>query len=450
MNTPIFDFVKGYSLSDAARFHMPGHKGRSFLGCEKMDITEICGADVLYHPDGIIAESENNASLLFDSHHTFYSAEGSTPAIKVMLALAAMDCNNEQPLILAARNSHKAFVHACALLDISAEWIIPEDRSHLCACDITSEELESSIDRCSKKPCAVYVTSPDYMGNILDISSLSKVCHAHGIPLLVDNAHGSYLAFTEPSMHPLALGADLCCDSAHKTLPVLTGGAYLHISKKAPDKFKDESTVRNTFSLFTSTSPSYLILSSLDLCNRYIADGYREKLKSHIDKLSGIKSMLSAHGYDILPSEPLKIVISCTGYGYRGYEISDILRDNHIECEFSDNEYVVFMSTPENSQEDLDGLCKALSTIQRKAPIEIKNPLALTVQPAVAISIRKAILSLRETVPVEQAVGRICATPTVSCPPAVPIVVSGEVITNEHVKLFMHYGIDKVEVCTVK
>ena len=449
MNTPIYDFVKGYSLSGTARFHMPGHKGRSFLGCEDLDITEICGADVLYHPNGIIAESEKNASSLFGSYHTFYSAEGSTLAIKVMLALATMGCNNEQPLILAARNSHKAFVHACALLDISAEWIILEERNHLCACNITAEGLENSIRACSKKPCAVYVTSPDYMGNILDIASLSKVCHDHGIPLLVDNAHGSYLAFTEPPMHPLALGADLCCDSAHKTLPVLTGGAYLHISKKAPDKFKNESTVRNTFSLFASTSPSYLILSSLDLCNRYIADGYKEKLRSHIDKLSDIKSRLSAHGYDILPSEPLKTVISCASYGYRGCEISDILRDNHIECEFSDNEYIVFMSTPENSQSDLERLCEALTAVQRKAPIEISKSFLLTARPTAAISIRKAILSLRETVSVKQAIGRICATPTVSCPPAIPIVISGEVITKEHVELFMYYGIDKVEVCII-
>ena len=450
MNTPIYDFVKRYSLSDTARFHMPGHKGIPFLGCEPIDITEICGADVLYSPDGIIVESENNASSLFGSFHTFYSTEGSTLAIKVMLALATIDRKDRKPLILAARNSHKAFVHACALLDLDAEWIIPKFRRDLCSCDITPEELEAAIKACSKKPCAVYVTSPDYMGNILDIASLSKVCHMNGIPLLVDNAHGAYLAFTEPSMHPLALGADLCCDSAHKTLPVLTGGAYLHVSKNAPDIFKDMCTVRNTFSLFASTSPSYLILQSLDLCNRYLSDGYAKRLKDHILSFDRMKAKISDMGYYLTKTEPLKLVIACGGYGYTGNEIANILRSNGIECEFSDNEHIVLMSTPENTREDFERLLRVLSEIERKSPLTSATHPILSSRPVRVTSIRNATLGRRETVDVNMAEGRICATPAVSCPPAVPIVSSGEIITNEHIELFKHYGIDTIEVCITK
>ena len=450
MKTPIYDFVRNYADSDVARFHMPGHKGRPFLGCEALDITEIDGADVLYSPSGIISESEKNASLLFGSHHTYYSTEGSTLAIKTMLALATSDGEDERPLVLSTRNAHKAFVYACALLDVDVEWIIPQARDHLCSCDITAADLDKVIKGSHKKPRAVYVTSPDYLGNILDISSLSSVCHSHGIPLLVDNAHGAYLAFTEPSRHPLALGADLCCDSAHKTLPVLTGGAYLHVSKSAPEEFKDIRLVRNTLSLFASTSPSYLILQSLDLCNRYLADRYGEKLSSHINDLSQIKSKLSAHGYCILPCEPLKTVIDCGSYGYKGNEIAVLLRRGGIECEFSDDEYIVFMSTPENTQDELERLCEALTKIPKKAPLEIAKPQGLTSTPTAAISIRAAVLSHRETVSVEQAAGRICATPTVSCPPAVPIVISGEIIKHEHTELFKFYGIDTVEVCVTK
>ena len=132
MTTPIADFVKAYAKRGVSRFHMPGHKGRSVIGCEGLDITEISGADVLYSPDGIIAESENNASRLFGSAHSFYSTEGSTLAIKAMLALIKKSAPvGRRTKVLAARNVHKAFIYACALLDIDAEWIYPARFTHL-------------------------------------------------------------------------------------------------------------------------------------------------------------------------------------------------------------------------------------------------------------------------------------------------------------------------------
>ena len=446
MNTPIYDFVRRYALSDKARFHMPGHKGIPFLGIEQLDITEIDGADVLYSPTGIIEESENNATTLFGSHHTFYSTEGSTLAIKAMLATAIDRDTGERPLILAARNSHKAFIHACALLDLDVKWMIPATRSHLCSCDITVDDLESAITACNQKPHAVYVTSPDYMGNLLDISALARVCHANGIPLLVDNAHGAYLSFLTPSLHPLALGADACCDSAHKTLPVLTGGAYLHVSQSAPARFKDENAVRNAFSLFASTSPSYLILQSLDVCNRYLCDGYRHRLIEHIKDLTSLKNRLAEIGYRLLPSEPLKLVIDCNAYGYTGNEIAAIIRGGGIECEFSDPGYIVFMSTPENSDRELERLWTQLSVIPKRSEIPSLPNDSLSATPQVATTIRHAILGKKEIISVRKAEGRICATPTVSCPPAIPIVVSGEIIERQHIALLEQYGIEKIEV----
>ena len=141
------------------------------------------------------------------------------------------------------------------------------------------EALASALDELSaegRTPFGVYLTSPDYLGFVQDVAGLSAVCHAHGLPLLVDNAHGAYLHFLkEGSRHPIQLGADLCCDSAHKTLPVLTGGAYLHLG---PSVQADEAAVRNALALFGSTSPSYLILQSLDAANAILADSFREKL----------------------------------------------------------------------------------------------------------------------------------------------------------------------------
>lgn len=443
MKTPIYDFVKKYSEGSVARFHMPGHKGASFLGCEELDITEIAGADVLYSPDGIISESERNATELFGTRHTFYSTEGSTLAIKAMLALIKRRTDQgRKTTVLAARNAHKAFLYACALLDIEIRWLYPEVFEHLCSCKISASRLSDALDAYSTLPDAVYITSPDYLGNISDVSALSDVCRKNDIPLLVDNAHGAYLAFTEPSLHPIHLGADMCSDSAHKTLPVLTGGAYLHVSKRFD---ADEQEVRDALSLFASTSPSYLILQSLDLCNKYLAEGYHEALCEHIAELKRIKQRLASAGLVTEVSEPLKLVFSRSTCGYSGDEIAAHLRANMIEPEFSDRDTLVLMSTPTIAGGDLDKLFNTLASLPKRSHDQgTAVPRPEILQPC--ISPREAMLSASETVPAEQSLGRICACPTVSCPPAVPIVMSGERISRQAIELMHYYGIKKIEV----
>lgn len=444
MKTPIVDFVKQYAESDISRFHMPGHKGRAHLGCEALDITEIDGADVLYSACDIIEKSEEFTSSLFHSAHTFYSAEGSSLSIKAMLGIIkSTKQNGERPLILAARNVHKAFIYACALLDLDVEWLFPKHFTHLCTCNITKEDVKDAICRMPRKPDAVYLTSPDYLGQVQDIRGISEVCKEYEIPLLVDNAHGAYLAFLEESLHPLALGASMCSDSAHKTLPVLTGGAYLHISKDAPKAFLTQA--RTMLSLFASTSPSYLILQSLDLCNAYLADGYEKKLADCIKRIESIKKMLDEKGIFYEKSEPLKLVLNAKKCGYTGEEIADYLRERRMEIEFSDPDFAVLMFTPENDEKDFERLETALTSLPKRALLKEETPLPM---PSIqtALSIRDAVFSPKKTVPVEEAIGKICASPLVSCPPAVPIVMSGEVITKEAVEWFSHYKTELVEV----
>ena len=437
MKTPIYDFVSGYAASDSARFHMPGHKGREHLGCEPFDITEIRGADVLYSPDGIIKTSEDNATALFNTAHTYYSTQGSTLAIQAMLTLAINGRKSDTPpTVLAARNVHKAFVNAAALLDIEVDWLYPEQSSHICATFVSATLIENKL--AGSKYAAVYVTSPDYLGNVADIKALSEVCRRYDVPLLVDNAHGAYLAFTEPSMHPIALGAAMCADSAHKTLPVLTGGAYLHISK---DFAQYTDSARSALSLYASTSPSYLILSSLDLANRYLADAYPTALSACIGRIESIKRDISI---PTMPTEPLKMVFKCTDFGYTGVEFCDLLRRSGIECEFSDDTYAVLMITPSNTEREFDALRTALLAV---APRTALPDSTVTVEPCERVmSIREAILSQHERVPVDKSVGRIAGTPTVSCPPAIPIVVSGEIITESAAALLKRYGIEEIEV----
>lgn len=433
MTTPIYDFVKKYSESEITRFHMPGHKGRGELGCESFDITEISGADVLYSADGIINESENNLSSMYGTAHSFYSTEGSTLAIKAMLSLVCRMDSDERAVILAARNVHSAFIKSAALLDFDVEWIYSSRPSHLCRCEITAVDVESKLSSMKSLPVAVYLTSPDYLGNLLDIKAIADVCDKYNIPLLVDNAHGAYLKFLPEDIHPISLGAAMCADSAHKTLSVLTGGAYLHVSKKY-ESFA--ARAREALLLFASTSPSYLTLASLDLCNKTLSEDYTNRLCETVKRVDEIKEKIRSYGIDLCESEPLKIVI-------HDGKIANHLAKNNIEVEFSDKDYTVLMVTPENTESDFDrliGAVKGYESTDEKSEIFPVTPHTR------AISIRRAMFSPSEVIAVEDASGRICASPTVSCPPAVPIVISGEAITSEDVKIFKHYGINKVSV----
>ena len=173
MDTPIVDFVRGYAQSGTSRLHMPGHKGQSLLGFEPLDLTEIRGADELYEPEGIIAQSEANATRLFGTQHTYYSTEGSSQCIRAMLCLAlqAAPRTGKRPVLLVARNAHKALLYAAALLDFDIRWLWPaaENAGALCSCPISAQMLTTALQELTGQgstPFGVYVTSPDYLGGM--------------------------------------------------------------------------------------------------------------------------------------------------------------------------------------------------------------------------------------------------------------------------------------------
>lgn len=435
MNTPVVDFLRQYPVS--GRFHMPGHKGKPFLGCEALDITEVAGADNLYAPEGILAESEANAARLFGAGKTLYSTEGSSQCIRAMLALACRR-SGVAPVVVAARNVHKAFVYACGLLDIQVRWLWPEAGS-LCSCPLSPAALARRLDGLSQPPAAVYLTSPDYLGGQADIAAMAQVCHQRNILLLVDNAHGAYLHWLD--RHPLDLGADMCCDSAHKTLPVLTGGAYLHLSRRVCPALA--AGAKAAMAMFGSTSPSYLTLASLDLCNQYLADGYAHRLAGTLTKLSALRRQLTSQGWRLLDSDPLRLTVDARAGGLTGHALAQRLAGQGLGWEYASDEHLVLMVTPENQPEDCARLCQAMGQAGPPLPQLPQLPPARGRQ---AMSIRKALLSSQETLPVESSPGRVCAAPAVSCPPAVPVAVSGEVIGPAALALFRRYGIREVAV----
>lgn len=439
METPVFDFVRRYAQSGTVRLHMPGHKGRGPLGCEALDITEIKGADSLYEASGILAQSERNAAALFGAQRSFYSAGGSSQCIKAMLFLAMQLTGRST--VLAARNVHRSFVQAAALLDLTVEWLWPEGDYQLLSCPVDERMLERALAAAEEPPAAVYLTSPDYLGRMQPIDRLAEVCRRFGVLLLVDNAHGAYLHFLPRPFHPLDLGADLCCDSAHKTLPVLTGGAYLHLGAAAP--FSDDA-VRQALALFGSTSPSYLILESLDLCNRYLAERFPQELEETVRRIGALRRTLAAQGWTLPETEPMKLVLQSSAGGIAGTALADRLRAQGIECEFADPDNLVLMPSPQNNDRDFSRLLAALP--RPSAPIATPALPAAVPRPTRVISIRKALFSAAEELPVLQAVGRVCAAPTVSCPPAVPIAVSGEIISSDLAAVFSYYGIRTVSV----
>ena len=437
MNTPICDFVKAYGDGDAVRLHMPGHKGVTGLGCESLDVTEIAGADVLYHSDGIIRESEQNAAALFGSARTVYSTEGSSLCIRGMLYLALTHTGRRT--ILAGRNAHSTFVTACALLDARVEWLWGGDT--LTACPITADSLEKALDSLAQPPAAVYVTSPDYLGNTLDIAALAEVCHRRDTLLLVDNAHGAYLKFLAEDRHPIALGADLCCDSAHKTLPVLTGGAYLHLSHRVAHWAED---VEGALALFASTSPSYLTLQSLDRVNPYLAGDFRHHLSRCCDRVATLKAVLAANGYTLAGEEPLKVTLTTKGYGYTGVAVADYLEQHGFVCEFADPDYVVMMIAPATEAAALERLEQVLCALPKREPLA-NTPPALNRAKAV-LSPRDTLFAPAETLSADKCLGRVLATPTVGCPPAVPVLVGGETIDQAALDVFAYYGYNALRV----
>ncbi len=442
MTTPVYKFVWDYDKAFYMRLHMPGHKGKGIF-MEKYDITEIEGADDLYHPTGIIAEAEANTAGIFGTRRTCWSTEGSSQCIKAMLYLAVTyRPQGTAPVVLAGRNVHKSFVQAAALVDFDVEWLWPEgENASLCACPITAQGLEKALSDMKTPPCAVYITSPDYLGNMLDVRALADVAHRHGALLLVDNAHGAYLKLLRPSRHPMDLGADLCCDSAHKTLPVLTGGAYLHIGQNAPAGI--ENHAKAALALFGSTSPSYLIMASLDRANSDInlqLQPGRGRLDLFLENIERYKTELTEQGWTFVGDEPLKVTVHASAGGWDGRELAARLRGKRVMPEYADPDYLVLMFAPANYAMLPRRMTDYFSEL--RPPLE--RPRLPLVRGERAMSIRQAMFSPSETVPVAESLGRVCASPTVSCPPAVPVAVSGEVIGPEAVEVFRYYGIETV------
>ena len=442
METPVFTFLQDYAAKHPLRMHMPGHKGLApvpeLAYTYACDITEIQGADSLFDADGIIAESERNAARLFGTAETVYSCGGSTLCIQAMLYLM----RQEGRRVVAARTVHRAFLNACVLLGLEVVWVYPSEEHGILSGAYTAEDFQHALEALGGAPACVYVTSPDYLGHMADIPAIAAVSHQYDAPLLVDNAHGAHLAFLEKNQHPMALGADLCCDSAHKMLPCLTGCAYLHTSRA-----EYAGRLKGAMGVFGSTSPSYLMLMSLDLCNRFLAEDAPQQLRlvtrlvqEMRQRLRG-KLIFGAEGGDLL-----HLSIDTAAMGCDGRFAAEQLRKMGCFVEYAGREAVVLLLSASETEEHLSRLEEMLEACDfvpdgRKAELPPSFP-----RPETICGMRQAALAQSVEIPVSQALGRICAGVRVPCPPAVPIIISGERVDQQVQKVMAYYGVHTIQV----
>lgn len=436
---PVYDKLVEFAETKKIRFCMPSHKGKemgSFLdGVFPFDITELPDTDNLYISEGIIGEAEDKAAEIFKSKATCFSANGATACVKAMLSLA---CGINSTLI-ADRFCHHSAIDVFSLLNLNPHWLYPEILEPFgIPLPPTPLMVKAALEE-EKEAKAVFITSPNYYGLIADIKGIAEVCKEKGVYLLVDNAHGTHFAFMdEGKNHPNNLGADFVTDSAHKTLPVLTGGAMLHMNTS--DFTRQEAL--KALSLFSSSSPSYLILASLDFGIEWARE-FGEEYNKLATLVGQIKKDIQEIGFlclDLENTDSIRLTINTESLGINGFEAYNFLYSQNIACEMADHKNIVLILSPQNTKEDFDFLLKALKVLsKRKTDKTFKSfPIAKT---KALLSIREATFSKSKAEPLNQCEGKISAETITLYPPSVPILIAGDLITKSIIDVIREYNV---------
>lgn len=440
MDNTLYNKLMKYRSLERASFHTPGHKNTYNVlpkDLLEVDLTELPETDSLYEASGIIHEAEEQASLLFGSRRTLFSAGGCTLCIQTMIRLAAPYGGKA----IVSRMLHKSAVNAMALLKVEPVWVMPQkDKDDDFTYRIEASDIDEML-RKTKDAKFVYLTSPDYYGVISNIKEISNVCKKYDVPLLVDNAHGTHLKFIKESLHPLDLGADMTADSAHKTLPVLTGGAFLHINN---EKFINNA--KSEMGMFGSTSPLYPTLASLDLSVNWLKNYGKGAFDELIKRVATIKKIAKEKGIKQPTGvcDPTRICLNVGAVGLTGDKISEVLRKQGIEAEFADHSHVVLIATPMNTEEDFQKLGDAVKNI---VPLTNKiTKKSFFNIPRIAVPLHKAIFEEKYRIRSEDAYGKVSAQTVCPCPPGIPILVPGEVIDRPEIENLLRYGILELNV----
>ncbi len=450
----LYDALRRYAASDTYPFHMPGHKRRLGGMCDPfaIDITEVDGFDDLHHAEGILLQAQERAAGFYGAHETFYLVNGSTAGILAAVSAAAA-ANGGKRRILMARNSHRSAYHAVYLNRLEPVYLYPEEPGEAEADRyafrmgvngrIDPEQVSLMLDR-YPDVCAVFVTSPTYDGVVSPVRELAHVSHAHGVPLIVDSAHGAHFG-----LHPLLPrgavreGADLVVHSLHKTLPSLTQTALLHVG----GDLADPDLVRRFLDIYQTSSPSYVFMAGMDRCIRFMEKEGKAIYEELFNRLNALyKAAESLPGIRLIRTDdPTRILISAGGR-LSGREICAILRtDFHIEPEMQAPGYVLCLVGAGDDAAGFERLERALAHISmaacrraeacqdgvQRGDTQEPEEVFCVPDPETVCSIQEAWDGDFKEVPLEESKGEISAEFVSLYPPGTPILTPGERISDQ-------------------
>lgn len=436
----LYKELEKYHQKNYCPLHMPGHKRNIELLGNKLpyhiDITEIDGFDDLHHPEGLIKEIEDKAKRIYQSERSFILVNGSTCGILAGIRSAVKPHDK----ILVARNCHKSVYHAIELNFLESIYLMPEINEAGIETCINLEKIKSILE---KEPNIklIVLTSPTYEGMISNIKEIVQVAHTYGIPVLVDEAHGAHLTYDEQLKEYEALnaGADIVIQSLHKTLPAITQTAIMHIQ----GDFVEEVEVAKQLDVFETSSPSYILMSSVDECLTVLEEKgeelfrrYKENLKEFyeetkkLEKLKILGNMLNqAQVYD-----RGKIVVITSKTDITGKQLANMLRKEYkIEVEMANINYIIAMTSICDTKENFERLLEALKEIDQKITKKEKKEISYKLElPKKERSIYDAIQSQKaEWIDFRKAEGKIAKEYMWIYPPGIPMIVPGEVINKE-------------------
>lgn len=442
---PLQEKLEKYAECNVYPFHMPGHK-RQDMGLEepwRIDITELEGFDNLNHAEGILKEEQAHMARVFGADSSFYLVNGSTVGV-ITAIFAAVPRGGK---ILVSRNCHKSAYNAILLRELEAVYLYPRETESGLQGNIAPQDVEVALEM-QPDINAVLVTSPTFDGVVSDIASISEIAHAHGIPLIVDEAHGAHLGFSEHfPQKALACGADLVIESTHKTLPSYTQTAALHVKGNRVSR----DVVQKYLSIFQTTSPSYILMTGLSHCTRVmetqgkeLMDQLYERLMKFYENTKDLKCLKVLQPEDtkndpsVWKRDISKIIVFCGKAGITGQELFDRLAHEYaIQMEMAAGEYVNAICSPYDTQEGFDRLEEALKEMDREyasgdrqeITMEQKDEIRRLYLPREKrMKIYEAEESYKKTIPLKEADAKVSAEFVYLYPPGIPFLVPGEVI----------------------
>lgn len=439
MNTPIIDSLRKIVDDNIISFHMPGHKKGAIykmLGYEdilenlyKLDTTEIPGTDNLHSPEECIKESLKRASEVFKSDKTFYLVNGSTCGIEA----AIMASVNPKEKIILNRDCHQSAINSCIIGDIDPIYVNPSiNKDSNTLSRVSFNDVKRVIDS-NLDAKAVFLTYPTYFGDVFDLKSICSYAHEKGMTVIIDEAHGAHLGLSEKLPDTaLSQGADIVIQSTHKTLPSFTQSSMIHIKGNRIDINKLTNMLRIT----ESSSPSYLLMASLDIAvDIYEKNGFdlMDKLLSNIDEFKSELYKLKNIKVDE-SKDYTKIFLNTKKLGITGHELENILRENYnIQVELSNYYGVLLIATIGNTKDEFLKLKDVLFEIDKIYKKEsylksVSYPIKL---PKKILSPREAFYMDKKNVKIENSIGKISGEYIIPYPPGVSLVSPGEEITRE-------------------